>query len=155
MYWSIQPAPQVMDILKRIKAEQDEKKRVTGGKWCNEMGLVFANAQGGHLSKVTVYKHLKKIAKCMGKPELRFHDLRHTYATLSLQTGANLKTVSTQLGHATVAFTLDRYGHTTDPMRQDAADRMSAYIQVLQARNRGVTVSSRKIQLRHNYGIRV
>ena len=91
--------------------------------------MVFVNAQGGHLSKVTVYKHLKAIAKRMGKPELRFHDLRHTYATLSLQTGANLKTVSTQLGHATVAFTLDRYGHTTDPMRQDAADRMSAYIQ--------------------------
>lgn len=92
------------------------------------MGLVFVNAQGGHLSKVTVYKHLKEIAKRMGKPEL-FHDLRHTYAVLSLQTGANLKTLSTQLGHATVAFTLDRYGHTTDPMRQDAADRMSVYIQ--------------------------
>ena len=93
------------------------------------MNLVFVNRYGGHLSSVTVYNHLKAIAKQIGKPEFRFHDLRHTYATLSLQTGANIKTLSTQLGHATTAFTLDRYGHTTDPMRQDAAKRMSSYIQ--------------------------
>ena len=93
------------------------------------MNLVFVNDQGEHLSKVTVYNHLKRLAKRMGKPQLRFHDLRHSYATLSLQTGANIKTVSSQLGHATTAFTLDRYGHTTDPMRQDAADRMCAFIQ--------------------------
>ena len=49
-------------------------------------------------------------------------------AVLSLQTGANLKTLQTQMGHATAAFTLDVYGHITDSMRQDAADRMSAYI---------------------------
>lgn len=124
----VQPAPQVLDVLKRIKAAQDIMKRASGNTWNNEMGLVFVNAQGGHLTKVTTYNHLKVIARRMGKPELRFHDLRHTYATLSLQTGANIKTVSTQLGHATTAFTLDRYGHTTDPMRQDAADRMSAFI---------------------------
>ena len=58
-----------------------------------------------------------------------FHDLRHSYAVLSLLTGANLKTLSSQLGHATVAFTLDVYGHTTDSMRKDAADRMCTYIQ--------------------------
>ena len=124
----VQPAPQVLDVLRRIKAAQDIMKRASGNTWNNEMGLVFVNARGGHLTKVTTYNHLKVIARRMGKPELRFHDLRHTYATLSLQTGANIKTVSTQLGHATTAFTLDRYGHTTDPMRQDAADRMSAFI---------------------------
>ena len=64
----------------------------------------------------------------MGKPDLRFHDLRQSYAVLSLQTGANLKTLQSQMGHATAAFTLDVYGHITDSMRQDAADRMSAYI---------------------------
>lgn len=124
----VQPAPQVLDVLKRIKAAQDIMKRTSGNTWNNDMGLVFVNAQGGHLTKVTTYNHLKVIARRMGKPELRFHDLRHTYATLSLQTGANIKTVSSQLGHATTAFTLDRYGHTTDPMRKDAADRMSAFI---------------------------
>ena len=49
-----------------------------------------------------------------------------------LTVGASVKAISTMLGHATVAFSLHRYGHTTDPMRKDTADRMSDYI-------RGVT----------------
>ena len=125
----IQPAPQVIMVLKRIYDHQKIMKQSPGAKWHNDLNLVFVNRYGGHLSAVSVYNHLKVIAKQIGKPELRFHDLRHTYATLSLQTGANIKTLSTQLGHATTAFTLDRYGHTTDPMRQDAAKRMSLYIQ--------------------------
>ena len=61
-------------------------------------------------------------------PETRFHDLRHTYATISIQNKDDIKTVSENLGHATVAFTLDVYGHATDQMRKDSADRMQAYI---------------------------
>ena len=81
---------------------------------------------------MTTYNHLKRIAKKMGKPELRYHDLRHSWTVIMLTVGASVKAISTMLGHATIAFTLDRYGHTTDPMRKDAADRMSDYI-------RGVT----------------
>ena len=125
----IQPAPQVMNLLETIYDEQKQLKTVSNGKWVNESNLVFVNKKGRHLSCMTIYHHFKAIVEQIGKPEMRFHDLRHTYATLSLQTGANIKTVSSMLGHATTAFTLDRYGHTTDPMRQDAADRMSAYIQ--------------------------
>ena len=60
-------------------------------------------------------------------PDLRFHDLRHTFATLSIQNGDDIKTVSESLGHATVAFTLDIYGHVTDQMRKDSADRMQRF----------------------------
>lgn len=131
----IQPAPQVMTVLKRIYKEQENMKCTHGKTWRNNMNLVFVNRRGGHLSSVTVYNHLKVIARLIAKPELRFHDLRHSYATLSLLTGANIKSVSTQLGHATTAFTLDRYGHTTDQMRQDAANRMSDYIQSITAKS--------------------
>lgn len=124
----IQPAPEVMSLLKTIYNEQKVLVLSSEKTWHNDMNLVFVNNRGNHLASVTVYNHLKIIAKRIGKPELRFHDLRHTYATLSLQTGANIKTISSQLGHATTAFTLDRYGHTTDTMRKDAADRMSAFI---------------------------
>ena len=125
----IQPAPEVMAVFQQIKDEQIAIRNTPGTSWHNDMNLVFVDKNGRNLSCMTLYHHFKAIAARIGKPEMRFHDLRHTYATLSLQTGANIKTVSSQLGHATTAFTLDRYGHTTDPMRQDAARRMSAYIQ--------------------------
>ena len=59
--------------------------------------------------------------------ELR-HDLRHSRTVIMLTAGASVKAVSTMPGHATVAFTPDRYDHTTDPMRKDAADGISTYI---------------------------
>ena len=53
--------------------------------------------------------------KCLmaGLPELRFHDLRHTFATLALQSGVDVKTVSGMLGHFSAGFTLDTYAHVT------------------------------------------
>ena len=56
------------------------------------------------------------------------HDLRHTYAVLSLQNGDDVKTVQTNLGHASAAFTLDVYGHVSDRMQRASADRMEEYI---------------------------
>ncbi|MBQ6506677.1 MAG: tyrosine-type recombinase/integrase [Clostridia bacterium] len=64
-------------------------------------------------------------------PETRFHDLRHTYATLALQQGVDIKTVSSNLGHATVAFTLDVYGHVSEQMQKDSADKMQGYLDTL------------------------
>ena len=59
---------------------------------------------------------------------VHFHELSHTYATISLQSGADIKTLSESLGHATVAFTLDVYAHVTDDMQQAAANKMEAFI---------------------------
>lgn len=63
----------------------------------------------------------------------RFHDLRHTYAVLAIKSGDDIKTVQENLGHATAAFTLDVYGHVTDQMRKDSADRMEQVIQSVSA----------------------
>ena len=63
------------------------------------------------------------------------HDLRHTYAVLSLQNGDDVKTVQTNLGHASAAFTLDVYGHVSDRMQRESSDRMEKYIQSLAATN--------------------
>ena len=59
------------------------------------------------------------------------HDLRHTFAVLSLQNGDDIKTVQDNLGHATAAFTLDVYGHVSEKMKEDSAARMEAYIKSL------------------------
>ena len=70
----------------------------------------------------------KKILKDAGLEHLRFHDLRHTFAVLSLQNGDDVKTVQGNLGHATAAFTLDVYGHVSERMKEDSAARMQKYI---------------------------
>ena len=70
----------------------------------------------------------KRIMRKLGFPQLRFHDLRHSYAVAAIRSGDDIKTVQGNLGHATAAFTLDVYGHVTDQMKQDSANRMEAFI---------------------------
>ena len=125
---TIQPAPDVMKVLQKIKKQQAEYKLASGNAWQNENNLVFVNEAGGHLIDNTVLKHLKKIVTKIGIPETRFHDLRLTYATNAIRIGDPIKTVSENLGHATVAFTLDIYGHVTPTMQQESAARMQRLI---------------------------
>ena len=79
-------------------------------------------------AEATVYNHFKKIAVEIGAPNAKVHDLRHTYAVLSLQNGDDVKTVQGNLGHATAAFTLDVYGHVSDAMKTASANRMEEYV---------------------------
>ena len=74
------------------------------------------------------YSRLKTLLKSAGLPGIRFHDLRHTYAVNSIRAGDDIKTIQTNLGHASAAFTLDIYGHVTEAMKQDSATRMEALI---------------------------
>lgn len=69
------------------------------------------------------------IAKNAGIEEyVRFHGLRHTFASLALQTDANVKTVSSTLGHYSAGFTLDTYTHVTDHMQLQAADKIESFM---------------------------
>lgn len=124
----LQPAPDVMKVLQKIKSQQAEYKLASGNQWENEWNLVFVDEAGKHLIDNTVLKHLKKIVTELGIPDTRFHDLRHTYATNALKMGDSIKTVSENMGHSTVAFTLDQYAHVTPQMKQDSADRMQRLI---------------------------
>ncbi len=64
----------------------------------------------------------------IGVEFIRMHDLRHTFAMLSLQMGADIKTLQQELGHATASFTLDVYGHVSDEMLKANSDRMQQFI---------------------------
>ena len=94
-------------------------------------GLVFTGDKGAPISQSAVRRHFKSIAERIGLPDLRFHDLRHSFAVASLQNGDDVKTVQENLGHHSASFTLDVYGHVTDKMRQDSAERMENYIKAL------------------------
>ena len=126
----ITAAPFVVDLLKKQRCLQESQKRLAGEAWENS-GLVFTNEMGHHLSAQTVYLHFKKLAGQAGFPSARFHDLRHSYAVASLQSGDDIKTVQENLGHHTAAFTLDVYGHVTEQMRRNSADRMQRFIESL------------------------
>ena len=121
----------VKAVLLKVKREQAERQLQYGGRWENTEGFVFTNESGRFLMYSTVYAHFKRCVKRIGIPETRFHDLRHTYATLALQQGVDVKTVSENLGHATVAFTLDVYAHVSEEMQKRSASLMQAYLEAL------------------------
>ena len=127
----IKPAPYVFDLLRSVRKAQKENQLKAGGLWNNALNLVFTNELGGHLSANSTYECFKLLVHKIGIDKTRFHDLRHTFATLSIQNGDDIKTVSQNLGHATVAFTLDVYGHVTEQMKQASADRMQAFIETV------------------------
>ena len=68
-----------------------------------------------------IVKIHRKICKDIGLEHVRFHDLRHSFATTALQCGVDVKTVSTMLGHSSAGFTLNVYTHSTSRMQQEAA----------------------------------
>ncbi len=138
---TIYPAPFVFDILRQEQRKQKENRLRAGNLW-NEgtlPGLVFTNELGGHLSHKTVYKQFKKEAERAGISDIRFHDMRHSYAVSSLRSGDDIKVVQENLGHATAAFTLDVYGHASDQMKRESAERMELYIQTLQTQKAAVS----------------
>ena len=75
-----------------------------------------------------VTRKLHRMLSRAGLPDIRFHDLRHSFATLSLEQGMDIKTVSHMLGHTDAGFTMNTYMHVTDAMQQNVADTMSNLI---------------------------
>ena len=126
---TILTAPSVMALLRKQKSQQAQMRLLAGEAWNNSWNLVFTNELGGHLCHCTVYKKFKAIVRELGMPEERFHDLRHSFAVASIESGDDIKTVQSNLGHATASFTLDVYGHVSQKMRQQSADRMEEFIQ--------------------------
>lgn len=124
---TITAAPFVVELLKKHRARQLRDRLKSGPLW-QDHGYVFCNEVGEHLSPSTVYHNYKEIVASIGLPDLRLHDLRHSYAVASLRAGDDVKTVQSNMGHHTAAFTLDVYGHVTEEMKRASADRMEAYI---------------------------
>ena len=114
--------------LRRHRARQLEERLARGPSW-QEMDLVFTNMEGGALRKSNVlHDSFKPLLKRAGLPAIRFHDLRHTAATLMLLQGIHPKVVSEMLGHASISITLDLYSHVLPNMQKDAVGRMDTLL---------------------------
>ena len=130
---TIAAAQTVLTRLQQQRRWQMQQKLLLGSDWQNPEGLVFTNEFGTHLTKPTVYREYKRIVAAIGCPNARFHDLRHSYAVAAIRAGDDIKTVQGNLGHVTAAFTLDVYGHVTDQMKRESADRMERFIRTVSA----------------------
>ncbi len=105
-----------------------EQAMLFGPEW-NKHGLVFPNALGNPLDPTRLRTRFFAFLEQESLPRIRFHDLRHTAATLMLKRGVNVKVVSEMLGHANISITLGVYGHVLPDMQQAAIDIMDGFIE--------------------------
>ena len=113
-----------LEALRSHLEHQLEEIDQAGGLW-RENGLIFASEAGEPLDRRYITTHrFKPLLKRAKVPQIRFHDLRHTCATLLLSKNVNPKVVSEMLGHASIAITLDTYSHVLPTMQDSAATAM-------------------------------
>lgn len=118
------PLPQiVVAALMEHRVRQSEERRQAGDAWVDS-GMVFTSQLGTALDPRRVNRKFDRQLELAGLRHIRFHDLRHTAATLMLASGVPVKTVSEILGHASANMTLNVYAHVVGNMKQDAVDNM-------------------------------
>lgn len=110
-------SPATVDLLNRHRSKQAEQLKILGKK----SDFVFTNTLGNILEPRKVNQVFDRIIRRAGLPKIRFHDLRHTHATLLLQQGVHPKIVSERLGHANISITMDIYSHVIPSMQRKAA----------------------------------
>jgi integrase len=121
---SIPLAPFALEALKQHRVRQLVAKLKAGPAWI-EYDYVFCTLTGTHLRPNHVVDEFKKILKRTGLPAIRFHDLRHSTATLLLSLGVHAKVVQEMLGHTQISMTLDIYSHVLPSMQVDAVHRLN------------------------------
>ena len=91
-------------------------------------GLIFTTSKGKPNSPRNLLRHFKKVIKQTDLPDIRFHDLLHTHATLLLVAGVHPKVVQERLGHSQIALRLDTYSHVIPSLQTEAADQFEAIL---------------------------
>ncbi len=122
-------SPTAVEALKRHGKRQAEEKMRIGALYRDE-DLVFASEIGTALdAQNVVNRSFKPLLERAGLPSIRFHDLRHTCATLLLAKGVHPKFVQALLGHASIGITMDLYSHWAPAMGDQAAAAMEDTLQ--------------------------
>lgn len=116
-----------LEALQRHRRHQLEEKLAHGPGYVDN-DLVFTRRDGRPYEPDEFSREFDRKQKRLGLPRIRLHDLRHTWATLALQSGVHPKVVSERLGHSTIAITLDTYSHVTPSLQREAADQVAAVI---------------------------
>jgi integrase len=122
------PIPEdIIEALKHHKALQAQEKLLFGEAYTDH-GLVFCQANGKPIDPRNFTRYFERLLKQAGLPHIRFHDGRHTFATLMLEMGEAPKVVQTMLGHTKIATTLDIYSHVSLDLERQAAAKLNAVL---------------------------
>jgi integrase len=121
---SIDLDPTTVEILAAWRNWTTVERRVSGA----GTNQVFTTSDGGPVHPHSISQAFERVARNAGLPVIRFHDLRHTHATLLIKEGVPVKVVSERLGHATTAFTIETYQHVLPGMQAGAAKLFAGLI---------------------------
>lgn len=113
-----------INFLKELKKEAMERKL----KYGIELDFILCWEDGRPIDPHYVSQKFPKLLEKYNLPKIRFHDLRHTHATLLLKLGTNPKVISERLGHSTVSFTLDTYSHVNTDMQRDEVSKAENFL---------------------------
>ena len=118
------PLPEfAIAALRRHRTQQLQERLAAGEKW-QEHGLVFTTTLGTPIDARNVTRWFHRILERADLPQIRFHDLRHTAATLLLAQGLSPRVIMETLGHSQISLTMNTYAHVMPAMQQEAAERM-------------------------------
>jgi len=121
-------SPIAVLALREYKQKQQALRTLIGGIFTDN-DLVFSHPDGTPIHPDIISQAFSRISRKVGLSGVRFHDLRHTHATLMLQQGIHPKIVQERLGHATIAVTLDTYSHVLPGLQEAAALRFEEGLQ--------------------------
>lgn len=113
----------LVKALRLHRARQSQERLAAGSDW-RDNGLVFTTITGTPIEKSNLYRHFRSILDDAKLPQIRFHDLRHSTASLLLARGTSPRVIMDLLGHSKISTTMDTYAHVIPAMLQDAVDQM-------------------------------
>jgi integrase len=118
----------IQKLREHLNAQTRERKKgLTKGRW-TDYDMIFPSLVGTPMHQINMYESFKRAIRQSGLPIIRFHDLRHTAASLMLNHGVPVLIVSKRLGHAKVSITLDTYGHLIPQMQEGVGQLMDDLI---------------------------
>ncbi len=118
---------EMIEKLRKHLEFQNTERSFTGDQW-KENDLIFASSVGTPMGHRPLTEKFKGFLKQAGLPDMRFHDLRHTAATLMLKQGVHPKIVQERLGHSNITMTLNTYSHVLPSMQEEMADKLDGLL---------------------------
>lgn len=136
-----------LQVLRRHQQNQKMQIAVAGDRW-QENGLIFPSAVGTPLNKSNMRKDFNRVLEKAGLPHIRFHDLRHTAASLMMNHQVPILVASRRLGHSKPSVTLDIYSHLYQESQNDVAQLLDELVTPVAVEMPAVSVKDESTRIR-------